>query len=185
MVAYAAERLAPRGRAIVADMADFTVPKPVDLAFTLLDSLPYLTTNAQLVSHFRCVRQALAAQGVYVVELRHPADAHPGAQPTTLTTWTAERDGLRVTTEWAVETTYDPIAQTERVRSRLTVAGRGANRVIDSVSVERPLLPQELLLVAELAGGWRFLGWWGELDPARPLGASPRDWRMIVGLRRV
>ncbi len=184
MVAYAGRKLGTEGRAVLADMADFVVAVPVDLAFTLLDSLPYLTTNERLVSHFRSVRRALRDGGVYVVELRHPADARPGGEPTTVTTWTVEREGLRVTTEWGADLRYDPVRQTEQVRSRITVEGPGHTRVLESVGVMRPVLPQELLLIVELAGGWRVLGWWGDFDLGRPLGGSDQDWRMIVGLQR-
>ena len=185
MVAYAAERLGEHGHVMLGDMADFTVNAPVDLAFTLLDSLPYLTTNEELTSHFRCVRHALRKGGVYVAELRHPSDAHlHPPDPTTLGTWTEERDGTRVTTEWALEVTYDPIAQTERARSRLTVEQTGTTHVIDSWGIQRPLLPQELRALVELAGGWRFLGWWGDFDLDRPLGGSDEDWRMIVAWQR-
>ena len=184
MAAYAAEKLGAQGRVLVADMADFTVARPVDLAFTLIDSLPYLTTNEQLVSHFRAVRRALNDGGVYVVELRHPADAHPSREPGPRSKWTIYRGRMSVTTEWGLEVQYDPIAQTERVRSRMTVAELGSTRVIDSLGILRPLLPQELRLVVELAGGWRWLGWWGDFDLVRQLGGSNQDWRMIVGLQR-
>ncbi len=185
MATYAAEKLGAGGCITVGDMAHFTVAEPVDLAFTLLDSLPYLTTNRELTSHFRCVGRALREGGVYIAELRHPSDAHPHpANPTTVGTWTEERDGLRVTTDWGLEVTYNPIAQTERVRTRLTVEQAGTTRVIDSWGVLRPLLPQELGTLVELAGGWRFLGWWGEFDIDRPLGGSDEDWRMIVAWQR-
>ena len=184
MAEYAAGKLGAEASVLVADMADFAVPEPVDLAFTLIDSLPYLRTNEQLVSHLGSVRRSLREDGVYVVELRHPADAHPRADRSPMDQWTVERDGLRVTTEWGFEVTYDPLAQTEHVRSRITVQGGGEPRVIESSGTLRPLLPQEFLLLVACAGGWRFLGWWGAFDLSRPLGGSEQDWRMIIGLQR-
>ena len=184
MVDYAAGKLGESGAVVVADMADFTIEHPVDLAFTMLDSLPYLTTNEQLLSHFRCVSQALSPGGVYVVELRHPSDALPNGDHTTEDDWVEERDGLSVRMQWGLEVEYDPIAQTEHVLSRVTVSSEKGQQVIDSWGTQRPLLPQELLLFVTSAGGWRFLGWWGEFDLDRQLGANPEDWRMIVALQR-
>ena len=186
MVAYAQAKLGEQGRAVVGDMAEFSVSPPVDLAFTLLDSLPYLTTNARLISHLRSVRRSVRDGGVYVAELRHPSDVFPGGERTTLDEWTiVAAEGLSVTTEWGVTVRYDPLAQTETVTSRLTVQKGDDRRVIESSGVLRPLMPQELLLLVDLAGGWRFGGWWGDFRIDRPLGGSAQDWRMIVALQAV
>lgn len=185
MTEYVRGRLGSDAQVLTADMTSFTLRQPVDLAFTLIDSLPYLTTNEQLVAHFRSVRDAVNPGGVYVVELRHPGDIwFSGADGrSTVNTWTMERGDLKVTTEWGVSTTYDPIAQTERVLTRITVERGDHKDVIESSGQLRPLLPQELLALADLAGGWRFAGWWGDFALDRPLGASSRDWRMIVAFQ--
>jgi len=169
---------------LVGDMADFHLAQPVDLAITMIDSLPYLTTNDQLVMHLRCVRQALHPGGIYVVELRHPRDIwFPGDTRTTVNRWTMERGGLTVTTDWGAEVERDPLHQTERVLTRITVEKGDRRDVIESWGTLRPLLPQELLVLADLAGGWRFAGWWGDFDIARPLGHDERDWRMIAAFQ--
>lgn len=185
MTAYLRARLGdPTAEVVTGDMAAFTLAQPVDLAFTLIDSLPYLTTNEQLISHFRSVRAALNSGGVYVVELRHPSDIwFPGTDRATVNTWTMERGDMRVTTEWGASVSYDPIAQTERVLSRVTVEQGQHRDVIETWGELRPLLPQELLALVELAGGWRFAGWWGEFDLNRRLGEDKRDWRMIVAFQ--
>ncbi|MDF2631088.1 MAG: Methyltransferase [Symbiobacteriaceae bacterium] len=169
---------------LTADMTDFALSRPVDLAITMIDSLPYLATNSQLVGHFRSVRRSVNPGGLYVVELRHPSDIwFPGADRTTVNQWTMERGDLKVTTEWGAVTEHDPITQIERVLTRITVE-RGEQRdVIESWGDLRPLLPQELFALVDLAGGWRFAGWWGEFDTKRPLGADARDWRMIVAFQ--
>lgn len=187
MTAYLRNRLGPAGAGaeiLTADMAEFSLTRPVDLAITMIDSLPYLTTNEQLVSHFRSVRRAVNPGGVYVVELRHPSDVwFPGSDRTTVNAWTMERDDLKVTTEWGAVSEHDPLTQIERVLTRITVE-RGSNRdVIESWGNLRPLLPQELLALVDLAGGWRFAGWWGEFDIHRRLGGDKRDWRMIVAFQ--
>jgi len=185
MIAHLRTRLGEEpAELLVADMAEFSLSRPVDLAFTLIDSLSYLTSNAQLVSHLQCVRRALNPGGVYVVELRHPRDVwFPGPVRSTINVWTIERDGVRVTTEWGAAVEHDPIAQIERVLTRITVERGASERVIESWGILRPLLPQEFLALTALAGGFRFAGWWGDFDLSRPLGGSDRDWRMIIALQ--
>jgi len=186
MTAYLQANLAPDrvAEVLTADMAEFKLQQKVDLAFTLIDSLPYLTTNAQLISHFRCVRQSLEPGGVYVVELRHPRDILGGDQTkSTVNKWTMESGGLSVMTEWGVETHCNPITQVEHVLTRITIERDGRQETIETRGDLRPLLPQELLALVELAGGWQFAGWWGDFDLARPLGEDDRDWRMIVAVR--
>ena len=183
MTAYVRSRL-PDAVVLTADMADFRLPLRVDLAFTLLDSLPYLTTNERLVAHLRCVHRALRPGGVYVVELRHPAEVWFSRPREGGQTWTMERDGVRVTTHWGLEVQVDPIAQTERVLSRFVVERGHERRVVDAWGLLRPLLPQEFLALVELAGGWSFAGWWGDFDLDRPLTPDPPSWRFIIALRR-
>ncbi|HLN60450.1 MAG TPA: class I SAM-dependent methyltransferase [Symbiobacteriaceae bacterium] len=184
MVQYLRERTSPVCELLVGDMADFRLTAPVDLAFTLIDSLPYLTTNQQLISHFCSVREALTPGGVYVVELRHPRDILTGDR-STLNTWSMERDGLQVTVEWGAEVRPDPVAQTEEVLSRLTVEKDGLREVHESWGTLRPLLPLELEALAEAAGGWRVTARYGDLKRSQPLDNSDQSWRCVLVFQKV
>lgn len=187
MVRHVKEQLGDTSAEVVqCDMAHFSLRRRVDLACTMIDSLSYLTHNETLVSHLKSVHNAVLPRGVYVIELRHPRDVwFSGKKTSTINTWTMERNGMRVTTEWGVEVKPDPIRQTEQVLTRISVAGDSDSQVIESWGELRPWLPQELLAMVSYAGGWRFAGWWGDFDLARPLGHSDRDWRMIVALQAV
>lgn len=131
------------------------------------------------------MRESLNPGGVYVIELRHLSDLwFAGEERTTVNTWTMEGGGLKVTVEWGARTEGNPVTQVERVLTRLTLVRGDGQEVLESWGDLRPLLPQELLALVELAGGWRLGGWWGEFELARRLGDDPRDWRMIVALQR-
>lgn len=187
MVRHVVEQLGDISAEVVScDMAHFSLSRRVDLACTMIDSLSYLTQNENLLSHLKSVHNAVVPGGVYVIELRHPRDVWFGGDKTsTINTWTMERDGIRVTTEWGVEVKPDPIRQIERVLTRISVESKGDLQVIESWGELRPWLPQELLAMVSFAGGWRFAGWWGDFDLHRPLGDSEADWRMIVALQSV
>lgn len=54
---------------VQADMRNFTVEFPHDAAISLYDSVNYLLTEADLVSCFRCVRQALRPGGLFAFDM--------------------------------------------------------------------------------------------------------------------
>ena len=69
-VAYCNARLLRQGlpaTAHVGDMADFRLPRKVDAAFNLLSTFRHLDSEAEAESHLRCVADALADGGVYVL----------------------------------------------------------------------------------------------------------------------
>ena len=77
MASYARRKANTRGLDlpyIVADMVDFTAPGTFDLAACLLCSASYLLTDDAVISHFRSVRKSLASDGMYILELTHPAE---------------------------------------------------------------------------------------------------------------
>lgn len=186
MVAYARDAIADTGVPVrQGDMIRFAMPERADLVCTMLDSLSYITTNDDLVAHLQSVRRAVADGGVYFVELSHPRDVWVHGEASTQAVWTAERDGVRVTTEWAAAVKPNPISQTDQVLTRLTVTGEqgpASQRIIETWGVQRPWLAQELRALVQLAGGWEFAGWWGDFALDRELGGSDHDWRMLIAL---
>jgi len=56
-------------RFVQQDMRAFTLPEPVDLVTCFYDSLNYLTTPADLVRAFCCIRQSLAPDGLAIFDM--------------------------------------------------------------------------------------------------------------------
>ena len=69
-VAFCNRRLRKHGlseTAIVGDMTDFHLQRPVDAAFNLVSSFLYLTTEESAKEHLRCVAAALRPKGLYLL----------------------------------------------------------------------------------------------------------------------
>jgi SAM-dependent methyltransferase len=73
MLAQARKRVAQSGLQgitfVEADMRDFTLDQPADLATCMFDSLNYLLAEADLAAAFRCAAAALRDGGLYVFDI--------------------------------------------------------------------------------------------------------------------
>jgi SAM-dependent methyltransferase len=181
MLAYARERaeaLGVRAEWLEADMADFTLHEPVDLAFVLLGSL-YLRTTEAVLAHLGCVRDALHPGGLYLLEWAVQFD--PLME--TADTWDVDGDGIRVR---ATVTTanVDRIAQLAEERVSLTVREGGDEHHIEHAALKRLIFPQEFLLLVAAAGGLEFVGWWNDWDLDQPLHGNEFVTRPIIVLRK-
>jgi SAM-dependent methyltransferase len=77
----------------VADMCDFTLPKPADAAFNTINSFRHLGTQKQAVDHLRCVARSLRKGGIYVLGLHlTPTSVEPMQEES----WAARRGNLAV-----------------------------------------------------------------------------------------
>jgi SAM-dependent methyltransferase len=65
---------------IQGDMGDFTLPKPMDAAYCLLNSFRHLMTEEAATAHLKCMAQALRPGGIYILGLHLvPPDAYDSA----------------------------------------------------------------------------------------------------------
>lgn len=55
--------------AVVGDMSDFSLSRPVDAAFNMINSFRHLETEQQAVAHLQCVADCLREGGLYVLGL--------------------------------------------------------------------------------------------------------------------
>lgn len=113
-VDYCNARLKRRGQkptAVVGDMADFRLAKPVDAAFNTINSFRHLSTEAQAESHLHCMAAALKPGGIYVLGL-HLTPTR--GEPINEESWSARRGHLAVNSRmWTVE--RDTRRRAERV----------------------------------------------------------------------
>lgn len=119
-VAYCNERFAKHGlpeTAWVADMADFTVPKPYDASFNTINSFRHLSTEALAVAHLKCMAGAIRPGGFYALGLHLTPTEAP---PTDEEAWSARRGNLQVNTKmWPLS--RDPKRRIERFGMRFDV----------------------------------------------------------------
>jgi SAM-dependent methyltransferase len=94
------EKAGYKPTAFVADMADFTLKRPVDAAFNTINSFRHLPTEAQALAHLQCVARALRTGGIYVLGLH--LTPTKGA-PLETESWAARRGNLSVLSKlWVV-----------------------------------------------------------------------------------
>ncbi|MCB9706786.1 MAG: class I SAM-dependent methyltransferase [Myxococcales bacterium] len=170
---------------LCANMVDFRLARPVDLAFTLINSLAHLHTLDELISHFAAVREALAPGGLYVVELAHPGDfLGRGPRSTGVSQpWQVERDGVTLTTRWGLaDDPYDPVRQLFSASVEFQVARDQAREVVHATVVMRDWTLDEIRAASRLAGGLTEVACFGDFEGGPVDG--PDAWRAIFVFRR-
>ncbi len=85
-------------RTLFANMITAEVPGEFDAAFNSINSIGYLLSDEDVVSHLKATGSSLREGGVYIVHLNF---AHEGKLPAG-DRWTMERNGISVRTWWRV-----------------------------------------------------------------------------------
>jgi SAM-dependent methyltransferase len=103
-VDYCNQRFKRRGlqpTAFVGDMADFSLKRPVDAAFNMINSFRHLPNEKAAEGHLRSVAAALSPGGLYMLGLHlTPANGVPGDEES----WSARRGHLAVVSRlWSME----------------------------------------------------------------------------------
>ena len=166
-----------------ADMRDFKLAAPVDLAVTMLNSACHLMTLDDLVAHLAAVSRAVIPGGLYIMELAHPADFLT-LVPRTSSEWDSEVGDRRVHVRWGGgEDVIDPVTQVTREHVQVTVRDHEGARTLTDVVPNRFWTGTEVTAAARLAGGWTEVARYG--DFAEGVDLSDREaWRMIIVFRR-
>jgi SAM-dependent methyltransferase len=106
-----------RPTAFVGDMANFTLPRPVDAAYNVINSFRHLLTEEQAISHLRCMAAALRPGGIYVLALHLTPTA---GRPIVEESWSARRGHLVINTQLRTHD-VDLRRRTERCTMTLNV----------------------------------------------------------------
>lgn len=97
--------------AVVGDMADFTLPRPVDAAFNTINSFRHLQSEEQAHAHLECMAAAIAPGGLYLLGLHLTPR---GRSQCTEEAWSARRGHLQVNSRmWSQK--VDRVRRKERV----------------------------------------------------------------------
>jgi SAM-dependent methyltransferase len=168
---------------VQADMRDFTLPGRFDLAITMLNSLCHLMSLDDLLCHLASVGRHLDRDGLYIMELAHPADVF-AAERRTSSEWSTEVGGGTVSVRWGAKDQIDPVTQITREHVSVTYHKRGGPvRTITDVVPNRFWSATELTAAVRLAGGFTVLARYGDFDSDLPVDAADA-WRMILVLGR-
>jgi len=103
-VAYCNARLKRHGyppSAMVGDMADFRLDRPVDAAFNTINSFRHLTSESAALGHLQCMAAALRPGGLYILGF-HLTPTR--GEPIDKESWSARRGNLTVLSRlWVME----------------------------------------------------------------------------------
>ena len=150
MVAFANDRIGRAGleklaRAIPGAMATTKVEGTFDSAINLINSLGYLVSDADVVSHFRNTAACLRMGGLYLVYLGLTRENSVAGEKTS---WSSQADGMLVTTTWgSVEVNRSSKVCTDF--SSIEVIDGNNRFVIDERHIMRMWLLEDLRGLAE------------------------------------
>lgn len=186
MIRLARDKDAAEGLALewlVADMRDFCLDAPVDVAITMLDGMDALSLDADIAQHFQAVARNLNPRGLYVVDLSHPRDFSYARYGTCH--HHGQRDGTAVEIFWGTnQPAFDLLTGVAKVAVEMRVTTNGQETIIRDVTKERVLMPREITLLAQLSGELAVVGWYGDYDLGQPLDNTPASRRMIAVLQK-
>lgn len=167
---------------LASDMRDYTLPAPVDLALNSFDSIDCLSTQDQIIDHFRAVARNLTPDGLYVIEITHPRDCSMWNYGNFQ--YLGERDGVSVVIDWAVnQPKADPVTQVIECEVVMTVVDNGKPVTFRETARERFSTLQELSALARLSGAMSFQSAYGDFRLDQPFDNSPTARRMIIVLK--
>ena len=165
-VRYVKQRLRRRnlpGRVLSADMTDFRLDQPADVAFNTFNTFRHLTTEDAARRHLEAVAASLRRGGVYILGFHLlPPDADPDAQER----WSAVHGKTKVTVTLRV-TNFDRRRRIEVIRFTLLArAGEKVQRVAADYEYRIYTAAQFRRLLASVPG-WELCDvydFWYEID---------------------
>jgi SAM-dependent methyltransferase len=166
---------------------DFKLNLKFDLVFSLLDSVAYLLTNEEFVSHLEMVERHLRPGGIYVIEMGHPGSYFSN------TGWILEHIDFSkkpqetgdLTLFWGdVHDQIDPIQMILNCTVYVETTVNGKKICLTETAPQRIYLYNEVKLLVEKVKGLEIVGWYGGLSPLCPFTNAPEAWRMIPVIRK-
>jgi SAM-dependent methyltransferase len=174
MVEYANRSIACCGlesqaNAVEGDMCSIRFPGAFDAALTLISSLSYLTTDADLSAHFRIMSETVRPGGVYIVEVFFVCtDLEYEKYP--YETWTVEEEHLQIDVSWKIEN-YDYAEKLRNIRLNMDILDNGSRLVFEERHRLRLWLYEDFKAFCR-EGGFRIDGIYDQKFRPVPLDAS-------------
>lgn len=168
---------------LVADMRDFSLREPVDVAVCFFDGIDALLDTDDLLRHLQTVADNLTPGGLYVIDCTHPRDCSYTRYGDFR--YKGERDGVEVDILWATnDPRIDPVTGVAEVGVEMRIRENGHQHIIRDVARERCYTAQEIALLVRLSGAFNVVAWYGDYDVNQGLDNSPQSHRMIAVLQK-
>jgi len=171
------------GYVLEADMRNFDLERPVELAVCMMATFSLLISNDDVVAHLRAVGRNLTPGGVYVIELPHPRDVYNSGS-STKNVWQMEKDGGTLHIDWSSDAKFDPL--TEISRGNVRFRWEKDDQIDEYVAPEafRGYGQGLFRALVELSGCFEVSHLYGDLDTKVPFDNSKKAWRMLAVLRK-
>lgn len=155
-VAFCNARLARHGlpeTAVVGDMADFKLKKPVDACFNMINSFRHLGSEAEAQSHLNCVADALKPGGLYLLGLHlTPEDDDWEGEET----WHARRGQLSIISDLRT-TDFDRSKRMETLGMTFNITTPTRHFVMRDTMHYRTYTRKEMAALLETVGRFEIL----------------------------
>jgi len=152
-IAFCNQRLARHGlptSSWVADMSQFDVKKPYDVAFNTINSFRHLASEKAVNGHFHCMGQTVRPGGLYLLGVHLTPTA---AEPSDGEAWSARRGHLSITTRmWTIE--RNPAKRVERYGIQFNIHNPTRSWRIDDVLVLRSYTAAQMQRAIAKSGFW-------------------------------
>jgi len=169
---------------MVADLRQFQLEAPVDMAICMFDRIENLLADDDIAQHLRMVEANLVPGGLYLIECTHPRDSY--VQDYGHFHYTGSQDGVMAELRWAINNpSYDVVTGVAQVEVELRIVDQGQERVVRDLIQKRAFSAQELRLLTELSGAFQVVDWFGDFRLDQPLDNSSASRRMIAIVQKV
>lgn len=164
------------------DMNQFTISDTVDMAFVMLGSLYYKTSD-ELLSHLQSVAGALNTSGLYVLD-----SCVQFADPLALGN---RHEFTRETERGVVRSRFDielinPVSQLYKERWEIELQDSlGKSQRAESTEYNRALYPQEFRLLIEKQGDFEIAAMYGSWSLDNPIRSGSTITRPVIILRKL
>lgn len=163
---------------IHSDMAHFDMSEKFDLAFMMLDSFAYLLTNEAINSHLNSVANALEKEGVYIIEMAHPANylkpyklkrqqKMDATEKYKGLAWSVADRSCNVSIEWGSEGSvinYATLLATINTEMEVIDSSNKAVKIIKDSAQQRIIFANELDLHIQVSNRFDLMGRYGGFD---------------------
>lgn len=139
--------------AFVADMCDFTVKKPWDIAFNTINSFRHVDSEGAAKSHLKCMGDAIRPGGLYLLGVHLSPTDVPASEGES---WAARRGHLSINTHmWTID--RDKKKRVEKFGIQFDVHTPTRSFRISDVLVLRSYTPSQMKRLIRSSGCWEVL----------------------------
>ena len=135
MVEYSKNRLRKQGisimktDAVIANMKNFEFAEKFDAGFVCINSLGYLKTDQEIISHFKSMNNALNKGAIYIVEISCKCGDIKNEKKVD-ETWHVKEDQVELDLKWAIKS-YDVDKRLRNIDFKMVVNDNGSQIVVE------------------------------------------------------